>query len=136
MTLGRVRLGNKGGGATGAISNVLAPTVNIPDLNVAIDSLEDDRQKKVVDTNADVDAKIEKSSQFEDYVGENTHDYDEEDGDEDGDDGEENETSQEVNLNFYAMLYSSKHRVVNPDGSRDWRKRLFPILQILISKIL
>ena len=115
MQLGRVRLGNKGGGgASDAIQSVMAPTVNIPDLNVAIDSLEDDRHRKVADANDQLedDAKIEKSSQFDDYIGEIENDYDDEDGDED------EENSQEVNLNFSAMLYSSKHRVVN-QGGRD-----------------
>ena len=106
MQLGRVRLGNKGAGgvAGGAISSVLESTVNQQDLNVAIDSLEDDGRKEVEASQEVEDVKIEKSSQFDDYLDEIENDYDEE--------GDENEDEQEVNLNFSAMLYSSKHRVV------------------------
>lgn len=107
MQLGRVRLGNKGAGgvAGGAISSVLESTVNQQDLNVAIDSLEEERRKEVeASQEVEDDVKIEKSSQFDDYLDEIENDYDEE--------GDENEDEQEVNLNFSAMLYSSKHRVV------------------------
>ena len=85
MQLGKLRLGNKGtGGVAGAISSVLKSAKgNEQDLNVAIDSLEEDNRKNVEESMVEEDVKIEKSSQFDDYLDEIENEYD--------DEGDENE---------------------------------------------
>lgn len=87
---------------------------NNDELNIAIDSVEDERNTRHAATTADQDDKIEKSSQFDCLNFTGDLEYDEEDNDDEA----------EVNLNFSAMLYSSKQTSVqsNPHARSQVQK--------------